>query len=437
MEEAPFFVAKERHFFDAGETFLPTRHLRSPAKHLFEFLSSMPSTVRQIIHFDMDAFYASVEVLDNPDLRGKPVIVGGGSLRGVVSAASYEARRYGVHSAMPIIAAQRRCPDCVFLPVRMRRYRQISGQIMAIFRQVTPLVEPLSVDEAFLDVTASQALYGSAPQIAAALKERIKNETGLTGSAGVATSKLVAKIASDLEKPDGLVIVPPGEEERFLEILPIGKLWGVGKVMREELEHLGIRTIGDLRRLNLPFLERKFGKLGNHLYLTSRGIDDREVETARETKSVGNEETFERDLLDTSEIKKEILALCNQVAARLRKYGLQGKTVTLKVKYHDFKQITRSLTLHQATDDQKILYETACGLLEKTKAGSNPIRLLGISVSHFDETPAAQLGLFEDKTPGRQRELNRALDDIAARYGRMAVRPAVFIEDDEEREEED
>jgi len=397
----------------------------------------MPAAVRQIIHFDMDAFYASVEVLDNPALQGKPVIVGGGSLRGVVSAASYEARRYGVHSAMPIITARRRCPDGIFLPVRMRRYQQISGQIMAIFRQVTPLVEPLSVDEAFLDVTASQTLYGPAPRIAADLKQRIRDDTGLTGSAGVATSKLIAKIASDLEKPDGLVIVPPGEEERFLEMLPIGKLWGVGKVTRQELLHLGIRTIGDLRRLALPFLERKFGKLGNHLYLTSRGIDDREVETERETKSVGNEETFERDLLDGAEIKREILALCNHVAARLRKYGLQGKTVTLKVKYHNFKQITRSLTLRQATDDQKILYDTACGLLQKTKAGSTPIRLLGISTAHFDEAPAAQLGLFEDrKAPARQEELNRALDDIAARYGRKAVRPAALIEDEEESEKE-
>jgi len=387
---------------------------------------------RQIIHLDMDAFYASVEMIDRPELKGKAVIVGGNSLRGVVSAASYEARRYGVHSAMPIATARRHCPHGIFLPVRMKRYQEISRQIMAIFREITPLVEPISVDEAFLDVTACQVIYGKASEISVEIKKIILSTTGLTASAGVATSKLLAKIASDLQKPDGLVIVPPGTEEAFLEKLPIDKLWGVGKVTRQELHKLGIKTIGDIKRLSLPFLENKFGKLGRHLYQTSRGIDNRPVETERQTKSVGNEETFESDLIDLKEIKRELLALANHVAARLRKYGLRGRTVTLKVKYHDFKQVTRAESLHRATDDQRRLYEAACALLQKTKAGTIPVRLVGISVSGFDDDCRAQLLLFNrEECSQKHSRLNRAIDQIAARYGSRALRPAVLVDEND------
>jgi DNA polymerase-4 len=401
-----------------------------------ETFRSMHGTaiMRQIIHLDMDAFYASVEMIDRPDLKGKAVIVGGNSMRGVVSAASYEARRYGVHSAMPIATARRLCPHGIFLPVRMKRYQEISRQIMAIFREITPLVEPLSVDEAFLDVTACQALYGAAAEIAVAIKNRILSSTGLTASAGVATSKLLAKIASDLQKPDGLVIVLPGTEEAFLEKLPIGKLWGVGKVTRQELHQLGIKTIGDIRRLSLPFLENRFGKLGRHLYLTSRGIDNRQVETQRQTKSVGSEETFDSDLVHLEEIRRELLALAHEVAGRLRKYGLRGRTVTLKVKYYDFKQITRAVSLRQATDDQKALYEAACALLQKTKAGTIPIRLVGISVSGFEDDCRAQLLLFDSEgNTLKHSRLNRAIDQIAARFGNRALQPASLVDENDER----
>lgn len=399
-------------------------------------MTTTVSETRQIIHLDMDAFYASVEMHDRPELQGKPVIVGGTGNRGVVSAASYEARRLGVHSAMPIITAHRKCPHGIFLPVRMKRYRQVSTVIMAIFRRFTPLVEPLSLDEAFLDVTASTALFGSAEEIAIRIKQRVKEETGLTVSAGVASSKLVAKIASDLRKPDGFVMVAPGTEESFLKDLPIGKLWGVGKVTREELQQLGIRSIGDVRRFSLAYLSGKFGKLGEHLYLTARGIDPRPVVPEQETKSIGNEETYDHDLIVLADIRREILALCHQVAGRLRRHGLRGKTLTLKVKYHDFKQITRSTTLRTPTDDQKGLYRQVLDLLPKTEAGSKPIRLLGISVSQFERAEYGQLTLFAGET-GQQRRsrLNTALDRITARYGKKAVQPGTLVSDENGEEE--
>ena len=401
-------------------------------------MTSTLSKDRYIIHLDMDAFYASVEMHDQPELKGQAVIVGGSGNRGVVSAASYEARRFGVHSAMPIVTARRKCPHGIYLPVRMKRYQEVSAVIMAVFRQFTPLVEPLSLDEAFLDVTASAALFGPAVDIAKQIKQRVKDITGLTVSAGIAPSKLVAKIASDLEKPDGLVIVPPGTEERFLEELPIGKLWGVGKVTREELLQLGVRRIGDLRRFSLDYLGRRFGKLGEHLYLTSRGIDQRPVEPEQETKSIGNEETYEKDLIEPEDIRRELLALCSQVAGRLRRHGLLGKTITLKVKYHDFKQITRSTTQRQGTDDQQTLFRHVLSLLEKTEAGRRPIRLLGVSLSQFDRTAAAQLSLFADAA-GQQRrsQLNTALDRIAERYGRKAVQPGTLVTGAEEEEGEE
>jgi len=247
---------------------------------------------RRIIHLDMDAFYASVEILDNPALRGQPVVVGGDCNRGVVCAASYEARKFGVHSALPMLTAKKLCPHGVFLPVRMARYQEISRRIMEIFQRFTPQVEPLSLDEAFLDVTASQRLMGSAEEIAGQIRALVRDTTGLTVSAGVGTSKLVAKIASDLNKPDGLTIVPPGEEEVFLAPLPIGRLWGVGKTTREALALIGVQTVGDLRRIPPAILTAKFGKAGRMLHESARGIDLRPVEPRQEAKSIGHEETF-------------------------------------------------------------------------------------------------------------------------------------------------
>ena len=258
---------------------------------------------KAIIHLDMDAFYAAVEVLDNPTLRGKPVIVGGGKERGVVSSASYEARKFGVHSAQPIATAMRLCRHGIFLPVRMRRYKEVSQRIFEIFHRFSPLVEPLSLDEAFVDITGSIRLFGPPEEIASKIKQQVVTETGLKVSAGVAPSKFVAKIASDIQKPDGFTIVPQRKIKDFLNPLPIDKLWGVGKATRETLSHLGVKTIGDLGRLPSELLVRRLGKQGIHLHLLAQGIDDREVETERGVKSVGHEETYAADIRDMAVVR--------------------------------------------------------------------------------------------------------------------------------------
>jgi DNA polymerase-4 len=386
---------------------------------------------RWIIHLDMDAFYASVEVLDNPDLKGRPVIVGGTKERGVVSAASYEARSFGVHSALPIATARRLCPHGVYLPVRMERYKAVSDRIFEIFRRYTPLVEPLSLDEAFLDVTGSIRLFGSPPQIAQTIRERVRAEIGLTVSAGVAPSKLVAKIASDVNKPDGLTVVPKDGSAAFLAALPIGRLWGVGRVSRRKLELMGIVTIGDLAALPLSFLEKTFGRSGLELGRLARGEDDRGVEPDREVKSIGAEETMAKDLIRMADVKKELLWLATRVTRRLRRNGFLGRTVTLKVKYQDFQQITRSETLSRPTDEARTVYETVLGLLEKTSAGHRPIRLLGISLSGLGgRDESGQAFLFDDpEQKDKARRLDMALDRITGKYGSRSVLPASLFEE--------
>jgi DNA polymerase-4 len=391
----------------------------------------MPSqTNRRIIHLDMDAFYASVEILDNPALQGLPVVVGGNANRGVVCAASYEARKFGVHSALPILTARKLCPDGVFLPVRMARYQEISRRIMEIFQRFTPLVEPLSLDEAFLDVTASQSLMGTAEEIAIQIRALVRETIGLTVSAGVGASKLVAKIASDLNKPDGLTIVPSGQEEAFLAPLPIGRLWGVGPTTRQALALIGVKTIGDLSRMPLAILTAKFGKAGLMLHESARGIDLRPVEPEQETKSIGHEETFAEDLRDKKRIEQELLALCLKVGKRARRYGLAGRTVTVKVKYRDFVQVTRSLTLPEPVADDKSLYRTGCLLLAKTEITLRPIRLLGISLANLVPAEASgQLALFgESQTRRKDCRLYKAIDAISDRYGSKSIVPATLVE---------
>ena len=389
----------------------------------------MPASPRSIIHLDMDAFYASVEQLDNPALKGKPVIVGGSSKRGVVSAASYEARRYKIHSAMPIAQAMKLCPHGFFLPVRMKRYKEISSQVFAIFQKYTPLVEPLSLDEAFLDVTGSGKLFGTAEDIAKRIRKEVYQETGLTISAGVAASKLVAKIASDINKPDGLTIVPVGKEAEFLAPLPIKRLWGVGKKTQETLSLLGVHTFGDIASLPEKLLEQKFGKHGISLRRKALGLDNRDVETEHETKSVGHEFTFDTDLVELETIRRELLELAVMVAKRLRRYQLQGKTITLKVKYHDFKQITRSSTIKQHSADSKRIYEEVIRLLQKTDAGEKPLRLLGISVSGLQlESGTRQQFLFQGmRSNGKRQEINKALDEIQEKYGSTAILPGRLL----------
>ncbi len=404
---------------------------------------------REIVHLDMDAFYASVEVLDDPGLKGKPVIVGGGMKRGVVSAASYEARKFGVHSALPMARAKRLCPHGVFLPVRMERYKEVSDRIFEIFRRFTPLVEPLSLDEAFLDVTESTRLFGSSVEIARRIKALVRAEAGLSVSAGVASSKFLAKIASDMDKPDGLTVVPHGKEREFLDPLPAGRLWGVGEVTRRALEEMGVRTIGDLGKVPPEELARKFGRHGLHLHQLSRGVDDREVETEREIKSMGREDTYDEDLLDADDLRRELLAIATRVAARLRRHGLKGRTVSLKVKFADFRLVTRETTLNCGTDDGGEIYRHALSLLGRTDAGTRPVRLLGIYLSHFGEEGAReeewrQIPLFGHRPepqntssrqppardPVRTAKLNEAVDRIREKYGEKGIRPGTLSGDD-------
>jgi len=385
---------------------------------------------KAIIHLDMDAFYAAVEVLDDPDLRGKPVIVGGSKERGVVSSASYEARKFGIHSAQPIATAMRLCPQGVFRSVRMWRYIEISKQIFEIFKRFSPLVEPLSLDEAFVDVTGSIRLFGPPEVIARRIKQQVVAEMGLTVSAGVAPTKFIAKIASDIQKPDGLTIVPDGRMEEFLGPLPIEKLWGVGEATRKTLAHLGVKTIGDLGCISRELLDRKLGKHGLHLYLLAKGVDEREVETERQIKSIGHEETYREDILDMAVVRRVILSLATRVARRLRGHGFVGKTVTLKVKYHDFVQITRSVTLKESTDDGREIFQSCCDLLVKTEVGHRPVRLFGISLSQLEVADEErQLALFEEtsETPKRKR-LNRALDAISDKFGDEAIVPGTLLE---------
>lgn len=386
---------------------------------------------KSVIHLDMDAFYPAVEVLDNPELKGKPVIVGGSRERGVVSSASYEARKFGVHSAQPMATALRLCPNGIFLPVRMKRYKEISERIFEIFHRFTPLVEPLSIDEAFLDVTGSTRLFGAPVDIAKKIKQAVEQETGLTVSAGLAPSKFVAKIASDMDKPNGLTIVPPEGVKHFLDPLPVSKMWGVGKVTREALLRLGIRTFRDLRQASPALLEKAFGKYGGKMRQLAMGIDDRDVVTRQDAKSIGHEETFSTDIVELESARKELLFLADKVARRLRRHGVAGKTVTLKVKYSDFVLITRSETIPVPTDDGPEIYSIACNLLKKSQVAKRPVRLLGISLSQLDPfRPEKQLSFFnDDRTAEKKRKLNRALDALEEKFGNGSVGPGALIKE--------
>jgi DNA polymerase-4 len=383
---------------------------------------------------DLDAFFASVEQLDRPELRGLPVIVGGTSGRGVVCAASYEARKFGVRSAMPTARALRLCPEGIFLPPRFHRYSELSERVFAIFGRYTPLVEGLSLDEAFLDVTASRALHGSGADIARAIKRQVREECGLAVSAGIADVKFAAKIATDLGKPDGLVEVPPGGAAAFLAPLPIGRLWGVGPVTERALRRIGANTIGDLSRLpGAAVAAAVGGSAAQHLKALAAGDDPREVAPGEEAKSVGAEDTFEVDRLGRDPLSRELLSQAVRVGRRLRDAGLEGDVITLKVKYGDFTLLTRRTTLAVPTDDDRTIFLAARGQLDRVDL-SRPVRLTGISVSGLVATGAAepageQLGLFaaarvEDPEATRRRQLNAAVDSLRERFGDGAVGPA-------------
>jgi DNA polymerase IV len=376
------------------------------------------SGTRTILHVDLDAFFAAVEQRDDPDLRGKPVIVGGiPPGRGVVSAASYEARAYGVHSAMSITEAYRRCPHGVYLPVDGRRYQQASRDVMAILRRFTPQVEPISIDEAFMDVTGSRPLFGEGPEIAAAIKAAIRADVGLTASVGVATTKLVAKIASDLRKPDGLVVVAPGDEATFLAPLPISRLWGVGGKTATVLAEYGVKTIGDLAELSPDLLVRRFGKHGASLATRALGMDEDAVHEGDPAKSVGHETTFDVDSSDPEVIERTLLALSDGVAGRLRSAGVRASTITVKVRDSSFRTITRQRTLAEPTDLTEPIYQAALDLARPQVRGIR-VRLLGVTASNLGERE--QLGLFPDGDPRRRRAIEAA-DAVRRRYGSKAV----------------
>ncbi len=380
---------------------------------------------RYIIHVDMDAFYASIEQRDNPQLLGMPVIVGGLSNRGVVATASYEARKFGVHSAMSMVEARRRCPQAVCITPDHRKYSFVSAQIRNILDRYSPLVEPLSLDEAFLDVTGMDGLYADPADIARSIKADIKEQLQLTASAGVAVNKFLAKLASDLQKPDGLYVIRPGEEAKVLAGLPIRRLWGVGEVTAASIAKLGIRTIGQFAATDPKLLEGYIGRAVFDLQQLARGIDDRPVVPDQQVKSIGNEETFEEDLYQWEEIEKQLLLFADKVGWRLRKLNLSGRTVTVKVRFASFRTVTRSRTLDEATSLDGVLYHTAKELYKSIPANEG-IRLLGLTVSNLQ--PAGQSIALFDSGQEKQEVLHKVVDGLKARFGSAAVTKGRLID---------
>jgi DNA polymerase-4 len=381
-----------------------------------------------ILHVDMDAFYASVEVRRQPELRGRPVIVGGGGSRGVVTSASYEARSYGVHSAMPMLRARRLCPQAAVVPPDFDAYQQASAGVMAVFRHVTPLVEPISLDEAFLDVSGAVRRLGPPRQIAELIRARIEDEQQLTCSVGVAPSKFVAKLASAHCKPDGLLVVPRDEVVRFLHPLPVAALWGVGERTEEALTRLGLHTVGDLAQTPVTTLQRALGPaVGGHLGALAWGRDERPVVPHEPDKSIGAEETFPRDVDDPAVIHRELLRLAERTAARLRAAGQVGRTVSIKVRFADFTTITRARTLHSATDVGQTIYLTARTLFDALGLQRARLRLVGVRVEGLCDAQTQPEQLVLGAPPQGWREAEQAIDRAVRRFGRGAVQPAALI----------
>lgn len=372
----------------------------------------------------MDAFYASVEERDRPELKGKPVAVGGTPEgRGVVAAANYRAREFGVHSAMPMARALRLCKNLIILPARHNHYAEVSRQIRAIFHRFTPLVEPLALDEAFLDVTSSRRLFGTAPAIGRRIKQEIRSELNLAASVGVGPNKFIAKVASAIRKPDGFVVVDPRNVQPFLDPLPVSRLWGVGKVADQRLAEHGIRTIGQLRIMKGDFLETLFGNWGEQLFNLSHGKDDRPVVPDQDAKSISHETTFPEDLDDRETLREWMMELTDQVARRLRRNGLSGKTVQIKIRFSDFRTMIRSRSLKRATNLTRELWKTASGLLASNLSEHPPgVRLLGMGVYGLSSEQPAQGELFEDQEEDKQRRIDAASDKIRDRFGKSAIR---------------
>ncbi|MFO0916871.1 MAG: DNA polymerase IV [Planctomycetaceae bacterium] len=376
-----------------------------------------------IIHVDMDAFYASVEERDNPSLVGKPVIVGGSAeSRGVVAAANYEARKFGVHSAMASARAKRLCPHAVVIKPRIGYYASVSQEIREIFEQFTPQVEPLSLDEAFLDATGSESIFGPSAEIGRQIKQRIRAELRLVASVGVAPNKFVAKIASDVKKPDAFVVVDSEEMQAFLDPLPVGRIWGVGKVTGQVFERLAIRTIGQLRQIPPETLKDLFGSSGEHYWQLAHGIDNRRVVPDREAKSISSETTFAEDISDIEILRSCLVDLVEQVARRLRSHHIKGRTCELKVRFADFQTISRSLTLAEPTSITQELLDAGVELLTKRlHARHLPVRLLGFSVNKLDNSGTSQRQLFDQPDRERYQDLDKVADQITAKFGKLAI----------------
>ena len=372
---------------------------------------------RYIMHIDMDAFFASVEQLDNPELKGKPLIVGGQSNRGVVSTCSYEARKYGVHSAMPMVEARRLCPHAEFLPGRMWRYEEVSREIMRIFHEEAPLVEQLSIDEAFLDVSGMERLHKDVRNVGWRIKERIKNEIGLTCSVGLAPNKFLAKMASDLQKPDGFTVITHEKARIFIAPLPVTKIFGIGGAAKQMLAQFGIATIGQLANADRSILQKVFGKNADKVQHLAMGLDDRPVIPETAPKSIGRETTFEKDLYTFEDCKAAILELSGQTGYRLRNKGYSGRTVTLKVRFKDFKIITRSISSEGDISCDEEIFSLAVKLLKEV-AYENGVRLLGVTVSNLQDGSCGSL-CFEENTKLLQR--NAAVDNLKKRFGESII----------------
>lgn len=378
-----------------------------------------------ILHIDMDAFYASIEQLDHPELQGKCVIVGGSITRGVVSAASYEARKFGVHSAMPIFQARKKCPDGIFVRPRMKRYKEISDRVVSLLNHFSPVVEQVSIDEAYMDISGSQRLLGSLEEIGIQIKESIKEEVNLTCSVGIAPVRFIAKIASDMDKPDGLTIIKPEDVDGFIRNLPIGKVPGVGKVTYKQLEVLGIKFLGEVKRFPEDILIKRLGKYGQRLIKLAGGLGEATVMPDTEHKSVSTERTLSRDIEDKTRLGRYLLKQSGEVARQLRKQDVRARTVTLKIKHADFKQVTRSVTLKKPTQSSDKIYSEAKKLLEKYDLRKK-VRLIGVGASGLvgHDIPE-QMDLFSEKKKSKNWErVDRAIDSISDKFGKYAVRRA-------------
>jgi DNA polymerase-4 len=381
--------------------------------------------IRRIMHVDMDAFYAAVEQADHPHLKGKPVIVGG-SVRGVVSAASYEARKFGVHSAMPVFQARRLCPDGVFMPVRMERYKEVSRQVMEILDGISPLVEQISIDEAYIDISGTEGLHGSPRELAQSIKRAVHDRTFLTCSIGIAPNKLLAKIASDMNKPDGLTLVEESGVSDFLRSFPISRIPGIGAKTSLALKELGVNVPSDVLRFSLSFWTTRFGKYGAQLYEKAQGIDPSPVVPHSDAKSCSAEDTFAEDTADMAEILKWLMAQAESVGRELRQGGARGKTITLKVKFADFKVITRSRTLNEPTHCTQVIFDAAAQLLRQVSLQKR-VRLVGVRVSNLDRG-LRQAALFADSRVNRNEKLDRAMDEISQKFGNRALKRGRLFE---------